>query len=351
MTREAVVFLLLLASISMAGFNSGNNLLYLMSGVMLGTLILSFVVGRINLSGIRAERRLPRHAFARRPFRAPVEVTNSKRFLRSFGICIEEGGADEAGGPGTEKEFLLSIESGGKTTAREKRIVIDRRGAHTFAPIVLRSSYPFGLFNMKRKASDAHEMIVYPHIWDMNRAPSGSSAIRDEFPSHLKGLGSELYGFREYRHGEEATNISWKLSAKIGNLIVRETEHEERRRVCIVFDSVIKDTEASTLEAFERAVSATASLVWYLCGNGYSVKLVTLDDVVGYGSGPDQMHKMLTALALIQPLTALDPPQIAGKAVLEGGVGVYVTAGGSTTVAGKSGGDFSAITAARRETR
>lgn len=351
MTREGVVFLLLLASIVIAGFNSGNNLLYLMSGVMLGALILSFVVGRINLSGIRAERRLPRHAFARRPFRAPVEVTNSKRFVRSFGICVEGGGADDAGGPGMEKTFLLSIASGGKTTTREERIVIERRGAHTFAPISLRSSYPFGLFNMKRKAPGAHEMIVYPHIWDMNRAPSGSSNIRDEFPSHLKGPGSGLYGFREYRHGEEATNISWKLSAKVGTLIVRETEHEERRRVCIVFDSVMKDTAAPTLEAFEQAVSATASLVWYLCESGYSVKLVTRDDVVGYGSGPDQMHRMLAVLALIQPLATLEPPPIAGKAVLEGGVGVYVTAGGSTSVVGKSGGDFSAIAAAGRETR
>ena len=351
MTREALVFLALLASIAMAGFNSGNNLLYLLSGVMLGALILSLVVGRRNLSGIRATRRLPKHAFARRPFTAPIEVTNSKRFSRSFGICVEGGNAEDASGLGMEEAFLFSIAGGGKAATRDESIVIDRRGAHTFSPVELRSNYPFGLFNMRRRASDAHEMIVYPHIWDMNRAPSGPSAIRDEFPSHIKGPGSGLYGFREYRHGEEATNISWKLSAKIGNLIVRETEHEERRRVCVVFDNAVEDIEASTLEAFERAVSATASMVWYLCGNGYSIKLVTRDDVVGYGSGPDQTHKALAALSLIQPLSTPEPPPIAGKAVLEGGIGVYVTASGSTSVAGKSGGDFSAIAAAGRKTR
>jgi uncharacterized protein (DUF58 family) len=90
-------------------------------------------------------------------------------------------------------------------------------------------------------------------------------------------------------------------------------------------------------------------MVWYLCDNGYSVKLVTRDDVVAYGSGPDRAHKMLAALALIQPLSTPEPPPIAGKAVLEGGVGVYVTASGSTSVAGKSGGDFSTIAAAGRK--
>ena len=111
---------------------------------------------------------------------------------------------------------------------------------------------------MKRRATDRHEMIVYPHIRDLSRAPAGSGNIRDEFPAHLKGPGSGLYGFREYRHGEEATNISWKLSAKLGTLIIRETEHEEKRRVCIVFDNTLKESSAKALEDFEKAISTTA---------------------------------------------------------------------------------------------
>jgi uncharacterized protein (DUF58 family) len=55
------------------------------------------------------------------------------------------------------------------------------------------------------------------------------------------------------------------------------------------------------MEAFERAVSEAASLAWHLCEKGYSVKLVTRDKVIGYGEGVEQKHKILIALALIEP--------------------------------------------------
>lgn len=336
MSREAVVFLLLLVSIAMAGFNSGNNLLYLISGVMLGAVLVSLAAGSANITGMTAERRLPRYAFADHPFRITIEITNTKRFLGSFGIELE-GAATEA-----KPLFFYSVRNGG-TETRTKQAAFPRRGKHILKPLVLRSSFPFGLFNMKRKVSSRDEMIVYPRIWDLRQAPGASSHIRDEFPTHLKGPGSGLYGFREYRHGEEATNISWKLSAKLGTLIVRETEHEERRRVCIVFDNAVGEASASALDTFEHAVSSTASLVWYLCRNNYSVKLVTRDRVIGYGGGPDQMHRMLVVLALIEPVLADRGTPVAGRSVLEGGIGVIVSGMGSPDVATKTHGDFSVV--------
>jgi uncharacterized protein (DUF58 family) len=336
MSRETIVFIVLLASIVMAAFNSGNNLLYLVSGVMLGTVLVSLIIGRINLSGIKAERRLPKYVFAGRPFKITTEVTNAKKFIRSYGISIEGEEADD------ESTFFLSVETGGKRT-RGKRLTCDRRGTHRFPPVFIRSDFPFGLFKLKRKASGRREMIIYPHIWDINRAPGGSSQLRDEFPTHLKGPGSGLYGFRVYRHGEEATNISWKLSAKLGKLIIRETEHEEKRRVCIVFDNGIENDSATALEAFERAVSSAASLIWYLCRSEYAVKLVTRDKVIGYGVGPDRMHRMLAVLALIEPVTGQKKSAFAGRAALEGGVGVSVSALAPKTGAGKNKGDFSIV--------
>jgi len=64
-----LIFLALLLSIAMAGFNSGNNLLFLISGVMLGALFVSYAAGRINISRLEARRSLPRYAFAGHPFR------------------------------------------------------------------------------------------------------------------------------------------------------------------------------------------------------------------------------------------------------------------------------------------
>ncbi|UCD56331.1 MAG: DUF58 domain-containing protein [Candidatus Hydrogenedentota bacterium] len=330
---ETLIFFALLLSIGLAGFNSGNNLLYLIASVMLGTVFVSLVAGRVNLSRIEARRRVPNYVFAGHPFRVGLEIFNNKRLFDSFGIGLE-------GAANGRRPFLVTIRSNSKEV-RELEVLLKRRGLHKLTPMTLTSAFPLGLFELRKKAADKQEIIVYPHIYDLSRAFDGPGNIREEFPRHLKGPGSGLYGVREYRHGEDAANISWKLSAKLDKLIVRETECEEKRRVCIAFDNVLKDDSAAALEAFEQAVSAAASLVWYLYRSGYSVKLVTRGKSIGYGQGFEQMHRMLIALALIEPAINLDEEEfLTGKGTFEGAIGVLVScAEGMATIRSTSG-DF-----------
>ena len=71
-------------------------------------------------------------------------------------------------------------------------------------------------------------------------------------------------------------------------------------------------------------MSTTASLVWYLCGKGYSVKLVTCDKILRYSEGLEHMHKMLATLALIQPVSERS---VTDGNLFEGGVGALVKCG------------------------
>jgi uncharacterized protein (DUF58 family) len=89
----------------------------------------------------------------------------------------------------------------------------------------------------------------------------------------------------------------------------------------------LKGESAEFLEAFEGAVSTAASLVLYLCQSGYSVKLVTHDKVVGYGEGADHMYRMLTVLALVEPIKSSEVFSRVRNSVLEGGRGVLITYG------------------------
>lgn len=319
MSIPALVFGLLLIAILFAGFNSGNNLLYLIAGVMLASIFVSLIAGRINLSRIDVKRRLPTHAFVGHPFRVRLEIINGKRFFHSFGLILE--GAQKNG---EAPPVLFSIQAGGKKT-RETEMVFPRRGLHKLPPLIVKSKFPLGLFEPRKEVTDSREIIVYPRIYDLEKRLGGASHLQDEFPRHLKGPGSGLYGVREYRHGEDAANISWKLSAKLDRLIVRETEQEGKRRVCIVFDNSLPDTSESTLEAFEDAVSTAASLAWYLCWNGYSVKLIARDKIIRYGEGSEQIHKILIALALVQPASPGAKEISVGRGLTEGGTRVFVS--------------------------
>lgn len=104
---ETWVFLALLLSISLAGFNSGNNLLYLISGVMLGSVLISLVAGRVNLSRLDVRRRLPPRAFAGYPFKMRLELANNKRAYKSFAVSWRKRRASKG------LRFLCRSKTGG----------------------------------------------------------------------------------------------------------------------------------------------------------------------------------------------------------------------------------------------
>jgi len=309
MSAETIIFLSLFLAIALAGFNSGNNLLYLIAGIMLAGILISFAAGYLNLSRIHVSRRLPIYVFSGQPFKMALEILNRKKLFNSYGISIfEDAGARTIFIPWVGKKESLS---------QAVELCFSRRGIYAFHSVTLASRFPYGLFSLKKKKASQHELVVYPAVYEINKVITGSSRIRDEFPQFSKGPGSGLYGLREYRHGEDIANISWKLSAKLDKLIVRETEAEERRRVCVIFDNVLEGRSESDLQLFERNVSAAASLIWYLCRNGYMVKLVTRDKIIGYGNGSEQMHRMLIVLALIQPIEPHQDGLIMDKRLFE----------------------------------
>ena len=71
-TREGKVFIGITFGVGFAAVNTGNNLLYLVLGLLLSLVILSGVLSEIALRGLEFRRRLPRRAYAGTP--ALVEI-------------------------------------------------------------------------------------------------------------------------------------------------------------------------------------------------------------------------------------------------------------------------------------
>ena len=51
-TREGARYLLATGLIGLAAMNSGNNLIYIIFGMLLSVLVLSYAIMRVNLSGL-----------------------------------------------------------------------------------------------------------------------------------------------------------------------------------------------------------------------------------------------------------------------------------------------------------
>ena len=94
-------------------------------------------------------------------------------------------------------------------------------------------------------------------------------------------------------------------TARTSQLIVRETEAEDQRRITVVL-SIVAPEERESL--FERSVTFVASLLWHLTERAYPVRLIVGTEDSGLGSGSAHLLAMLRLLALCKR----QPPEISG---------------------------------------
>src|SRR3954464_2654693 len=66
-TREGKFFILLTLSVGLAAINTGNNLLYLLLGMLLALIVVSSIMSELSLRHLTVVRRLPARAQVGRP--------------------------------------------------------------------------------------------------------------------------------------------------------------------------------------------------------------------------------------------------------------------------------------------
>ena len=89
-TREGGVYLGLVAIITVAALNTGNNLLFMIVACLLAGILVSGVMSQIVLSRLELELELPEHLFAGRPMTLRFTLRNLKWLLPSFSISAED---------------------------------------------------------------------------------------------------------------------------------------------------------------------------------------------------------------------------------------------------------------------
>lgn len=93
----------------------------------------------------------------------------------------------------------------------------------------------FSLGKVKKKTSHKMRVMVFPReqaldILFPEAGYRGNPEADRVGAASLAGNG-EIRQVREYRMGDSSRHLHWKLSARAGQLLVKEQEHEKRRRV------------------------------------------------------------------------------------------------------------------------
>ncbi|HEY7544795.1 MAG TPA: DUF58 domain-containing protein [Blastocatellia bacterium] len=332
-TVEGLFFVVFLAIIGFAAWNTGNNLLYLVLSVMMAFLFAANLIARMSLANISIQLRFPDHIFAGEPANITVTVANHKRVIPSYSTLIEAV-SDEA----EKRERLRRLQEDDEEENQSKKVegnwspppryeigklayfvlvppcasgrlkvehTFHRRGRYPITGFRISTKFPAGFLKKWRVVDATGEILVYPKPKSIDDFYHALPMLAGQIQSHTRGSGDDLYGLRRYQTTDHIRNIDWKATAKSGDLMVREHVREDEWRLTIVFDTSRPDEIADEeFEArFERAVEMAASLANHFILERSEVELITADERlnVASASGEDHLYKILRSLATLQP--------------------------------------------------
>jgi len=292
LTPEGTRFLLFTVAIGVAAINTGNNLFYLLLALMLSLIIISGLLSEHCLRRLSFHRHAPDLIMAQDPATVSLSVTNRNRHLPSFSLRL----FDVAGGADVDRGLFIRQLPAQRSVFLSYPLLATRRGRIVLEQVRAETLFPFGLFLKRALYPVATEVLVGPpvkplslrFIDDLVSEGQGRSLPR-------RGHGTQLYNLRLYRPGDDSRAIHWMTTARTAQLIVRETEAEDQRRITIILSCTAPDPLD---DLFERSVTLVGSLLWQLTQRNFPLRLLVGEEDSGSGVGSEHLLSMMRLLAL-----------------------------------------------------
>ncbi|MCX8164084.1 MAG: DUF58 domain-containing protein [Aquificaceae bacterium] len=277
--RAGLVFIGITIFLGIAAVNTANNLLYLVVSYMLSFMLLSGFFSLYNLRGLEVILLPPEEVYAGMEAYTRVIIKNHKR-LPSFLIEIRN---DKSGCnfPLVKKEAEDTIKT-----------IFEKRGFCKALQVEVASSFPIGLFERFYRLEVPINVIVFPKPLPSEKMPIKTHKEKYE-NTHLysrKQGYEELRGIREYTN-EPIKLIHWRLSAKTGNLYVKEMSEETAPPITLSLECVDGN--------LEEKISKLTHLIIELTYQGRFVGLELPNKTIEPNTGTPHKRKLLTELALL----------------------------------------------------
>ncbi|MFP6582356.1 MAG: DUF58 domain-containing protein [Candidatus Hydrogenedentota bacterium] len=287
------IFFLIIVLLQLTAFNTGENLFYLVTAAVISIMILALLATRVGVRHLSLSRKIPESVHREEPFGSLLSLRNEQRVWPAIGLSLSADGWD--------KPLWLEAIAPGETVELRAYSTMVKRGLHPLPPVVVATSFPFGLFERRYAPIDRETILVYPKVYTLTKRVLDELDDSGQTPKVSFNDGDEFYSLREYVPGDDIRHISWKISARIGKLILRELEPSISRMVMLVFDTRCDVKTDYDEEQLERTMDLAASLAVSLLGLHFSVGLVLPDAQVSLGRGKMHLKTILETLALAQP--------------------------------------------------
>lgn len=286
-TRTGRTYLVVTFGVGLGALNTGNNLLYLVLGLLLSMVVVSGVLSERCLRHLRIRRLGTESAFAGEPFAFRWALT--RRQGHAFALTVAE-----ADTPLTGEGRVGFLREGVEHVVRAD-LTAPRRGPLRLSGVRITTTWPLGLFAKTRVFELEGTLLVYPRRGYACQLPGDSrqGLFGDtSTPRRNDGTG-DVAGLRELGPTEDARRVHWRKSAAMGKLLKVEREREERRTYVLTVDGGLSG------DALERRCEEVAALSHELLEAGNEVGLETPGEQLRPAGGPPQERRILRALAWV----------------------------------------------------
>lgn len=204
-----------------------------------------------------------------------------------------------------------------------------RRGVLELGPFEVHTVDPFGLVRGTAVVAGTQTIVVTPGLVDLMDAGLGLSAgdgTARLIQRAMLGNDDDLMT-REYRRGDAMRRVHWRVSARQGELMVRQEEQRSKPEVRLVVDTrrsgysdaatgYVPVTEVES-ETFEWVVRMVASIGVHLRQAGYSVTVLESapGQIEPFGAFGTPDEPFLASLATIRLSDSHATPRSAPEAI------------------------------------
>ncbi len=312
-------FLVLLGFVSDVPALSGLGFVVIVIGAV------SRYWGRHLFDGVAFRRRLhERRLFAGEATELEVELENRKllplpwfEWRLSVAEQLEVEGERLANAASPGLNLLTRRGSLGWYERQRWRFSVrsEQRGYHQVGPGRVAAADLFGLFPAVREDDVRERVVVYPRLLRLPELGFPAARALGDWRGRNVLFEDPLRfaGLREYQPTDPLRRIDWKASARLGSLTSRVYEPSATPHLYLLLnvDTLPHSWEGYLVDELEWTISVAASVAHWAVERGFAVGLLangSLPDAdrpirLPPATAPDQLTRILEALAMVQPLT------------------------------------------------
>ena len=138
----------------------------------------------------------------------------------------------------------------------KNRIIFHKRGIYNLGKVDLKIRDVFNVLEIRKSFYTKDSVKVYPRIYEIvNLTPGGKDVFRESID--FKGNNEDQFTIkdvREYRQGDSLKKIHWKLSARYGELYVKNSESISGEQTVIFVDLNKKNNDYDAYGVYEEKV-------------------------------------------------------------------------------------------------